>query len=212
MSAGSRATPSRTSVRREERLRARTLQRQHASRDRLLRSAVAVGITLVVIVGLGFLATRSAQAQPGRSVPVMGQQHIDKGAAHGAYNSTPPTSGPHLNVPGVAPVAWGIYEVPIADEAQIPNLEHGGIMIQYSCQDCPDVVAQLQDFYNRWTPAHRLPSYPQSTKIVVAPYYDMPDTIALTAWGRIDTLDAYDEGRIVRFIEAFRDHGPEAVM
>jgi hypothetical protein len=101
--------------------------------------------------------------------------------------------------------------VPIPDEAQIHNLEHGGIMVQRSC-DCPELVAQLQEFYSRWTPAHRLPSYPQSSKIVIAPYPGMQSRIALTAWGRIDTLDAYDEERIVRFIEAFRDHGPEAVM
>jgi hypothetical protein len=36
----------------------------------------------------------------------------------------------------------------------------------------------------------------------------MPPKIALTAWTRLDTMDEFDEGRITRFIEAYRgiDH------
>jgi hypothetical protein len=38
----------------------------------------------------------------------------------------------------------------------------------------------------------------------------MEHQIALTAWGRIDSFNGYDEARIVRFIEAFIgiDHHP----
>jgi hypothetical protein len=38
----------------------------------------------------------------------------------------------------------------------------------------------------------------------------MDTRIALTAWGRIDTLEDVDEQRIVRFIETYRgiDHHP----
>jgi hypothetical protein len=44
--------------------------------------------------------------------------------------------------------------------------------------------------------------------VIVAPYPDMPYRIALTAWTRLDTLEAFDESRIVKFIEAYRglDH------
>jgi hypothetical protein len=136
---------------------------------------------------------------------------VNKGEPHASYNSKPPTSGPHWSILGEAPVPWGIYREPVLDEAQVHNLEHGGVMIQYNCRDCPDLVAQLEGFYNRYSAARPLPRYPQSTKLIVAPYYDMPSRIALTAWGRIDTLDAYDEARITRFVDAYRDNGPEAV-
>jgi hypothetical protein len=139
---------------------------------------------------------------------IQGQQHIGKSEAHVPYNSQPPTSGPHWNIAGEAPVAWGVYKEPIVDEAQIHNLEHGGIMIQYNCE-CPELVAQFEGFYSRWTPENRIPMFPSSTKIIVAPYKDMESRIALTAWGRIDTFQEYDEARIIKFIEAWRNKGPE---
>ncbi len=148
---------------------------------------------------------------PGRAVEIQGFDHIAKGDPHPPYNSTPPTSGPHWSILGEGPVPWGVYRQPIPDEAQVHNLEHGGVMIQYNCRDCPDLAAQLESFYLRYTAAHPLPRYPQSTKIVVAPYYDMPTRVALTAWGRIDTLDAYDEAQVTRFVNAYRDNGPEPV-
>jgi hypothetical protein len=148
---------------------------------------------------------------PGREVEIQGIEHINKGDPHPPYNSTPPTSGPHWNIAGEAPVPWGIYRQPIPDEGQIHNLEHGGVMIQYNCRDCSDLTGQLEGFYNRYTAAHPLARYRQSTKIVIAPYYDMPTRLALTAWGKIDTMEAYDEARVTRFVDAYRDNGPEAV-
>jgi hypothetical protein len=148
---------------------------------------------------------------PGRAVEIQGNEHVAKGEPHAAYTTQPPTSGPHWSILGEAPVPWGIYSEPVPDEAQVHNLEHGGIMIQYNCRDCPDLVTQLAGFFNRYTAARPLPRFPQSAKLVVAPYYDMPSRLALTAWGRIDTLDGYDEARITRFVDAYRDNGPEAV-
>jgi hypothetical protein len=148
---------------------------------------------------------------PGRPVEIQGVEHLNKGEPHAPYNSKPPTSGPHWSILGEAPVPWGIYQEVIPDEAQIHNLEHGGVMIQYNCRDCPDLIAQLERFAREYVTAHPLPRYPQSAKLVVAPYYDMPSRVALTAWGRIDMLDGYDEARIARFVDAYRDQGPEAV-
>ncbi len=198
------------SARRQARLHAREQQRQRATRRRQTRLMMWVGITIAIVAVVGFLVVRTVQGQPGRAVPIQGSAHIEKGATHVAYNSKPPTSGPHWNIAGEAPVPWGIYKEPIVDEAQVHNLEHGGIMIQYNCRDCPELVAQLEGFYNRYVPEHPLPLFRNSSKIIVAPYYDMPSRIALTAWGRIDQFNDYDEERIVKFVEAFRDKGPES--
>jgi len=170
---------------------------------------IGAAAAVLVVVGIALFVVNRASAQPGRPVPNQGQTHIDKGQQHVAYNSKPPTSGPHWNLAGEAPVNWGIYTDPIPDEAQIHNLEHGGIMIQYNCSDCPELVAQLKDFYDRYVPTHKLPLFQNSSKIVIAPYPDMPNRIALTAWTRIDTFDNFDEERITKFIDAWRDKGPE---
>jgi hypothetical protein len=47
-----------------------------------------------------------------------------------------------------------------------------------------------------------------SDRVIPAPYPDIDTLIALTAWGRIDKLDAFDEARIDRFIKAYKglDH------
>ncbi|MBM2811812.1 MAG: hypothetical protein HW416_2571 [Chloroflexi bacterium] len=53
--------------------------------------------------------------------------------------------------------------------------------------------------------------HPKSAKIIVAPYYEMADLVAVTAWGRMDAMTTFDEERILRFIRANPDRGPEAV-
>lgn len=201
----------RAQTRQESRRHARDLQRQREIQARRVRYAVWAGLAVLVLAGIAAWVLYQQKSQPGKVVPILGQEHIDKGAAHVAYNSKPATSGPHWSIAGEAPVDWGVYDDPIPEEAQVHGLEHGGVFIQYSCRDCPELAAALKEFYNRYTSSHRLPFFPNSTKIVVAPYYDMPDRIALTAWGRIDMLSDYNEDRIVRFVEAYRDKGPEPV-
>jgi hypothetical protein len=210
LSAPRQTNAQRVSQRRQARLHAREAQRQRA-KSQTVRNRIIIGVVAVVAVAaVVFFVTRQVDNQPGKFVAIQGQTHIEKGTAHVAYNSTPPTSGPHWNIGGEAPVAWGIYKEPIPDEAQIHNLEHGGVAIQYNCRDCPDLVAQIENFYNTWTPQHRLALFPASTKVIVAPYPNMTTRIALTAWGRIDTMDSWDEERAVKFIEAWRNKGPEA--
>lgn len=134
-------------------------------------------------------------AGPGTSIPIMGQDHLaSMDTPHPPYNSEPPTSGPHLAL--LAP--WGIYRIPIPKELQVHNLEDGGVLIQYACRDCPDVVRQLESLVTRYN------------RVILAPYPNMPHRIAVTAWGRLDAFDDVDADRIMRFIEAYIgiDHHP----
>ena len=211
MSSRTRSAPVTAAERRNARQHARGLQRQREQRRKQIQLAMWIGIGVAIVAVVGVLIFRGSQSMPGRAMPIQGNSHINKGEQHIAYNSKPATSGPHWNIGGEAPVSWGIYKEQQADEATIHNLEHGGIGIAYNCRDCPDLVAQIEGFYNTYTsdPAHRLPLYPSSTKLVVEPYYDMTTRIALTAWGRIDTMDTWDAERVTKFIEAYRDKGPE---
>ncbi len=120
------------------------------------------------------------------SVPLLPSPHIPLGTPHPPYNSDPPTSGPHTD----ALAAWIVHNEPIPKETQLHNLEDGGVVINYSCLDCPDLVERLKVIAGRFD------------RVVLAPYPGLDRKIALTAWGRIDKFDEFDETRIVKFIKA----------
>ncbi|NOY83519.1 MAG: DUF3105 domain-containing protein [Nitrospirae bacterium] len=154
----------------------------------------------------------ASEEGPGQSVPTLGNQHISSlRAPHAPYNSVPPTSGPHTH--NVA--QWGVYRQQVPDELQVHNLEDGGVMIQYDCSGCKDLMKQLESLvrsYYKKAKAEEKESGGRSKyqHIIVGPYKNIGNKIALTAWGKIDKFDEFDEGRIRKFIEAYVgiDHHP----
>jgi hypothetical protein len=154
---------------------------------------VLLGSVLVAAVAIGYSAYRATADRPGQQLPDQGNRHISTGTPLlEPYNSDPPTSGPHL--PDLAP--WGVHTRPIQRELQVHNLEDGGVLVQYSCE-CPELVERLARIVRGY-----------DKQVVLAPYPGMKAKIALTAWTRLETLEDFDEGRIVRFIKAYRgiDH------
>ena len=180
------------------RAKQRVAQRVERQRRRR-RTWVLRGVGIVAVLAGGFFAYRGLmQEYPGRAVPTLGNQHVASvNTPHIPYNTRPPTSGPHL--PDLAP--WGIHDKSVSDELQVHNLEDGGVLVQYDCRDCEELVTKLKAIVSR---------YPD--QVILAPYPNLETRIALTAWGHIDTLDEVDEPRIVRFIEAYRgiDHHPRS--
>lgn len=170
--------------------------KQASARSRRRYGWLLGGVAAVVALAVvGWFAYQSAANLPGTAVPSLGNAHIQTAAEpHPPYNSDPPTSGPHL--PYLAP--WGVHTVPIAKELQVHNLEDGGVLLQYHCPEgCPELVEKLRAMVSRY-----------EKHVILAPYPGMDKRIALTAWGRIDKLDEFDESRIARFITAYKgiDH------
>lgn len=162
---------------------------------RRMRAGLIGGLATVAIAAgvVGYFAYRAAADLPGTSFPDQGNRHLAvETEAHEPYNSEPPTSGPHL--PYIAP--WGVHTRPVVPELQVHNLEDGGVLVQYNC-DCPEMVEQLRRIVSRY-----------DRQVILAPSPAMKSRIALTAWTRLLTLDAFDERKVVRFIEAYRgiDH------
>jgi len=118
-------------------------------------------------------------------VAILPSPHVKLGETHLPYNSDPPTSGPHTD----ALARWGVHSEPIPKETQLHNLEDGGVVINYGCQDCPELVGRLKTIADRYD------------RVVLAPYPGLERKIALTAWGKIDKFDEFEEARIVRFIK-----------
>lgn len=208
--------PIEQSISREERKalkRAARMQEDGRSRRRrAVRRALRWGIGIGVIALVLWWMIQKIAFQPGVAVPNLGNQHIKAVTdPHTAYNSIPPTSGPHVG--NIAP--WGIHTEPIPDALQVHNLEDGGVAIQYNCdllttnekeKTCNNLVTQLRDIVERF-----------SKEVILAPYPKLDRVVALTAWNRIDTWDPplrtdgtidLDKKRVKKFINAYRgiDH------
>ena len=176
----------------------RRSRQQRQLRRAALWSLAIVGVAAIIIASGVWLWRETADAvesQPGTTVPDLGNLHIAEGTRSPTpYNSTPPTSGPHY--PFLA--RWGVHTEPLSDELQVHNLEDGGVVIQYRCDEpCPELVEQL-------TAAGQPYLSSPHPYVVLAPYPEMENRIALTAWGRIDRFEEFDEERIRRFIEVYR--------
>jgi hypothetical protein len=147
------------------------------------------------VAGSDAEAAREAPCLPGDPVPIMDSPHISESEVGSvSYNSMPPTSGPHF----AFTVAPGVYDTPVPDGLAVHALEHGHVVIRYA-DSLPDrEVAALARVARRY-----------GADVVLAPYPEVAG-IALTAWGRFDLLDRYDEDRVIGFVEALRgryDHG-----
>jgi hypothetical protein len=107
------------------------------------------------------------------------------------YNSNPPTSGPH----SANPAQLKVLDNPAPKESLVHNMEHGAVVIWYNT-DNQDVIRQLAQITNDQLDRRNL--------MVMTKYTEMePDTIALTAWTRIDKFKSseFDKKRVMDFID-----------
>lgn len=165
-------------------------------------TVVVLGVLVALLAGpyqflLGNVAGSTAEAAreapclPGQPVDIMDSPHVSPAQAESVeYSSLPPTSGPHF----AFTVATGVYDQPVAEGLTVHAMEHGHVVIQYAPATGDREVAQLARLARRY-----------GADVLLAPYPPLEHGIALTAWGRIDVLDRYDERRITGFVEALRD-------
>ncbi len=148
-----------------------------------------------VVGGMYYLAVnaqKDLQNRPGQEVPIQGNQHLPPGEEFTAYNSNPPTSGPHAG-----PVPWGFNEEPIRDEDVIHNLEHGGIWITYKDLD-EDSINLLREIARR-----------NALSVVVSPRAENDSPVSLSSWGRLQNLDTVDVDAINEYIRKNKNKSPE---
>lgn len=145
-------------------------------------SIVVVFIVLIVL---------ARAKKTGQVVADLGNEHVETvTSTHRAYNSVPPTSGPHVGM--IAP--WGVHTQSIPNEIQVHNLEDGGVLIQYNSAKVSEEEIQTLERFARDRGAR---------PIITAPYPAMDHKIALTAWTRLLVLDSVDENEIRNFIRAY---------
>lgn len=190
---------------------------------KLKRWGKRIGI-LVGIVAIGYGAVMAMNAfypeQPGFAIAGQGRTHSEN-CATSNYSSYPPTSGCHRGS-GVAPYGVNSSELPL--DLQIHNLEHGGVVIQYrtsglasvSENTVANIEAFIQGLRQQETRYCRLISAPYSGQFA-APEQNIGDVdleaqrIAVTAWQRIMFLEDFNSDRVLEFIDAHINNGPENV-
>lgn len=198
-------------ARRQARMERKAAEAQRRRRARQTRSGILIAVSLVLVVGIGWLvwrglrpeATVSGPTQPGQppgpqvvEVADQGRDHIAPGQPHPAYNSNPPTSGWHFGTTA----AWGFHNTELPDELIIHNLEHGGIWISFKDAADSEVVDGLVALTREFR-----------TKVIVTHRPRNDSRIALVAWARVMKLDRFDRGAIVNFINRYKNKGPEFV-
>ena len=164
-------------------------------------AAVALAAVLVAVAwlrgGSSQESVQEAMATAGctlKTYPDQGQQHVDSYEAKVKYNSFPPTSGTHHQVP----VIWGAYDDPVPTVAEVHNLEHGGMIIHYGDKVDAATREQLRAFYDD-----------SPNAMLLAPLPKLGNKVTLTAWTKLATCERFDVRAFSAFRSAFRGNGPE---
>lgn len=123
-----------------------------------------------------------------------GQGHVASYDVKVKYNSFPPTSGKHHEVP----VIWGVYEDAVPTVAEVHNLEHGGVIIHYGDKVDAATRQELRAFYDD-----------SPNGVLLAPLPKLGGRVSLTAWTQLATCERFDENAFAAFRSAYRGNGPE---
>ena len=146
--------------------------------------------------GSGSSTAQGSSPSVGTQLPIQFAGIVEVGAAHEAYETSPPTSGPRY----AEAVEWGAYETQQPDEAVVRNLELGGIVVNHNLSD----KAQID---NLETFIEAQPGYPGC--FVVQPYESLASgSVTITSWGWLDSYTAVDRAAMQGFIADHRNAGP----
>jgi hypothetical protein len=162
-----------------------------------------ISVCVLVLVGLILNYRSSAPAETripsdsqnvesvGQSQVIMPTSHHIPEGQNTTYNTIPPTSGDHW-------ARWakcGFYEEGLPDELIVHNLEHSIVVISYNLTTEAE-VDELRKAVN---------SIALYRKWGLSRFYDkIPSgTVAMTAWGVLDTVDQIDRDHIERFFNEY---------
>lgn len=217
-------------------------ERKRKERNSKIKKAVFVLLVLTVVGYAAFwLYSQLTSPLPGQSVSDMGREHVAD-ILEINYNSNPPTSGPHFGVwakrgvydsvlsdgylihsleHGYIVISYncegkfvelpregnpltkfgvGIQEGTSFFTPKNPPEEEVGLPESFASENCRSLVNNLSSFLENYE------------RVIIVPRANLDTKIALTAWGRIDKMDEFDEKRIENFMSSFENRGPEQTI
>jgi hypothetical protein len=193
-------------AKRDRRREARQVRQHAARRARRIRViggffGLAALVTLIVIGAISIVRGPESGSQDRLRIPDEGRKHVEEGSDV-LYAANPPASGDHY--PIWSP--YGIFREPVSPGYWVHNLEHGAIVLLYSCDtDCSQVVTEINQVYTT------LPDGAfGEVKLVATPFEGQLETrFMLIAWNWQEGFNTVEADRIERFYRDFLDRGPE---
>lgn len=122
-----------------------------------------------------------------------------------AYNSNPPSSGPHYP-------AWAQfqeYTQPVPRGYLVHSMEHGAVLLLYKCQGaCDAIVADLRRVRDAIATD---PDCDVATRVrvIIAPDPELASPVAAAAWGWIYNAQCVDVPTLTQFARDRYAKGPE---
>jgi hypothetical protein len=132
--------------------------------------------------------------------------HVDVGTAV-AYNSMPPSSGPHYG-------AWAEYKTyneTVDDRYLVHNLEHGAVVIWHKCATpgtCGAAVTAIEQVLTS-IPSDPTCAAPYRLRVVVVPSPTLDVPVAAAAWGWTYKAQCVDAPSLKTFVQGRLRQGPE---
>ena len=193
-----------------------------AGRQRRLLAILAAAalIALAIVLGVVFLAggdddddLAATMQEAGcqlKTAPAVVGNHSAKldATSNPKWNTDPPTSGPHYEVPAV----YGEYDTPLKLAQVVHNLEHGAVFVLYGSKVPAATVQQLREFYNEDTTGMLLAPYPKLGAKIALGAWTVPDDFepgGANGTGYLATCSAFDEDAFSAFRDDLRFRGPE---
>ena len=197
-------------ARREAEERRRAEERKAA----LKRNALTIGLAVIVLAAVialiyvqreqgegpvsGNIGVSASEANCGEIETFDEQEasHIDVGAAHDPYNSSPPTSGPHYEVPADT----DFYPDALPPEQVVHNLEHGQIVIWYQPGADSETLQNIEDLVRQ-----------EPVATVATPYTDIeaPYNFVLSGWTALQRCEFVSQEVVDDFRREYQGMGPE---
>lgn len=175
---------------------------------------VALVVAAVVLPGLqpggpAMAASTISGKYQEETYPLQEAKHIQRNELHAPYNSNPPTSGPHYaDKPNMMQVHEGFYDDTNrqVDEDVVHSMEHGYVVIWYDCTkvpqgQCESLKSSIRTLIKSINGGYHLIANPRTG--------NMETMLALTSWGHLLRLDAFDPDAIRDFIDRNLNQAPE---
>ena len=195
--------------RQQRRKKIRELRRQNDSKAKSfikVRNYGLATLAIIILIPVGWFLTRKSPEKiefeqkveavslesKVQEFPIEGREHVSAQAPV-AYETNPPTSGDHL----AEAEKWGVYDKEVSEKEAVHSLEHGGIWITYKDID-EESIRILTEIGKE-----------NSGSTVISPRSANDVKIAVVSWGRMMTLDTVDKALIQKYIDTYKNQGPE---